>query len=108
MRIAICDDEQKIREMIAEKVQKRYPAADIHLFRDGEELVCEKKLLQGERYDILFLDIQMPGRDGMEVARWLRDREEKLVIIFVTGAEEYVFQAFDVGAFHYLVKPFSD
>ena len=58
--------------------------------------------------DILFLDIQMPGMDGMETAKMLRQDNENMILIFVTAAEEYVFQAFDVGAFHYLVKPFSD
>ncbi len=44
----------------------------------------------------------------METARILRQKNEKMVFIFVTAVEEYVFQAFDVAAFHYLVKPFSD
>ena len=46
--------------------------------------------------------------DGMETARILRQKNEKMVLIFVTAVEEYVFQAFDVAAFHYLVKPLSD
>ena len=50
----------------------------------------------------------MPGLDGMETAKVLRQDNENMILIFVTAAEEYVFQAFDVGAFHYLVKPFSD
>ena len=50
----------------------------------------------------------MPGMDGMETAKVLRQDNENMILIFVTAAEEYVFQAFDVGAFHYLVKPFSD
>ena len=44
----------------------------------------------------------------METARILRQKNERMVLIFVTAVEEYVFQAFDVAAFHYLVKPFSD
>lgn len=54
------------------------------------------------------LDIQMPGRNGMETARQLRRDSREMVIIFVSALEEFVFQAFDVGAFHYLVKPFDD
>ena len=50
----------------------------------------------------------MPGMDGMETAKVLRQDNEDMILIFVTAAEEYVFQAFDVGAFHYLVKPFSN
>ena len=65
-------------------------------------------LASGEKIDILFLDIQMDGRNGMETAGQLRENGADTIIIFVTAFEEYVFQAFDVGAFHYLVKPFSD
>ena len=50
----------------------------------------------------------MPGKDGMETARIVRRNNKDMILIFVTAVEEYVFQAFDVGAFHYLVKPFSD
>ena len=49
----------------------------------------------------------MPGKNGMETARALRKRGMDTILIFVTAIEEYVFQAFDVGAFHYLVKPFE-
>ena len=48
----------------------------------------------------------MPGMDGMETAKVLRQDNEDMILVFVTAAEAYVFQAFDVGAFHYLVKPF--
>ena len=103
MRIAICDDEKNIRELIASKVLKQYPEAEIVFFSSGEEL-----LLSDKHIDILFLDIQMAGRNGMETARELRKKGNKVIIIFVTAVEEYVFQAFDVGAFHYIVKPIED
>ena len=103
MRIAICDDEKNIRELIGNKVAKQYPEAEIVFFSSGEEL-----LLAGRQMDILFLDIQMSGRNGMEIARELRKEDKNLILIFVTAIENYVFQAFDVGAFHYIVKPIDD
>lgn len=103
MRIAICDDEKEIRALLAEKTAKLYPKADISLWRSGEELLSVRDMP-----DILLLDIQMQGRDGMETARELRKRDQAVIIIFVTALDDYVFQAFDVGAFHYLVKPFDD
>ena len=103
MRIAICDDEKNIRELLKNKIVKQYPDADIIFFSSGEEL-----LLSEEHMDILFLDIQMTGKNGMETARELRKKNKKVILIFVTAIEEYVFQAFDVGAFHYIVKPFDD
>ena len=103
MRIAICDDEKNIRELIANKVAKQYQDANIIFYNSGEEL-----LLSDEHIDILFLDIQMSGKNGMETARELRKKDKSVIIIFVTAAEEYVFQAFDVGAFHYIVKPINN
>jgi len=103
MRIAICDDEKNIRELIGNKVRKQYLEAEIVFFASGEEL-----LLSDMYIDILFLDIQMSGKNGMETARELRQKNKNTIIIFVTAIEEYVFQAFDVGAFHYIVKPIDD
>ena len=103
MRIAICDDEKNIRELIESKVRKQYPEAEIVFFSSGEEL-----LLSDMYIDILFLDIQMSGRNGIEIAKELRKNNRMMMIVFVTGMEDYVFQAFDVGAFHYIVKPIDD
>ena len=103
MQIAVCDDEKEIRDMFAEKIRKLYPKADLSLYQSGEEL-----LLSDQEPDILLLDIQMPGKNGMETAKELRQRNKTAILIFVTALDDFVFQAFDVGAFHYLVKPFDD
>lgn len=103
MHIAICDDEKIICELLGDKVRKQFPEAVIDFYSSGEEL-----LLTDKPIDILFLDIQMSGRNGMETARELRKKDKKTILIFVTAAEEYVFAAFDVGAFHYIVKPIDD
>ena len=103
MQIAVCDDEKEIRDMFANKIRRLYPAADLSLYQSGEEL-----LLSDGEPDILLLDIQMPGKNGMETAKELRGKNKKTIMIFVTALDDFVFQAFDVGAFHYLVKPFDD
>ena len=59
-------------------------------------------------FDIYFLDIQMGQPDGIEIAKRLRSYDEESIIIFITGVKEYVFEAFDVAALNYLVKPVSD
>lgn len=103
MRIGICDDEKEIRDLLAVKIKDMYPEANLCFYEDGRELLSEE-----EKPDILFLDIQMPGTNGIETARRLRSRNENIVLIFVTALEDYVYQAFDVEAFHYLIKPFTD
>ena len=86
MRIAICDDEKNIRELIGNKVAKQYPEADIIFFQSGEEL-----LLSDKHIDILFLDIQMSGKNGMETARELRKKDKSVILIFVTAVEDIVY-----------------
>ncbi|MDE7313787.1 MAG: LytTR family DNA-binding domain-containing protein [Eubacterium sp.] len=103
MRIAVCDDEKEIREILAEKVMQIYPDAVLLCYSSGEEL-----LLEDSQPDILLLDIQMAGKNGMETAREFRKTHKDTILVFVTALEEYVYQAFDVEAFHYLVKPFDD
>lgn len=103
MQIAICDDEQEISNMLEEKVKRLYPKSNVLLYSSGEEL-----LLSEDYPDIVLLDIQMIGKNGMETAREFRKNHKNTILIFITAFEEYVFQAFDVGAFHYLVKPFDD
>lgn len=102
MRIGICDDEKEIRKLLGSKVRKLYGEAEISFYPSGEALLAD------EIPDILLLDIQMSGLSGMEIARQLREGGNKVIIIFVTAIEEYVYEAFDVEALHYLVKPFTD
>lgn len=101
--MAICDDEKQIRDLVEQKIRRLCPGAEILQYASGEEMLSDQ-----EGADILFLDIQMSGSNGIETAKRLRKRKDKVMIIFITALEEYVFQAFDVGAFHYLLKPFSD
>lgn len=100
MRIAVVDDEILIRETIEELIKEREPACPVDSYGSGEEL-----LLAEDRYDIVFLDICLKGQNGIETAKRLRQRSEDTVLIFLTGTKDYVFQAFDVAAFHYLLKP---
>ena len=102
MNIAICDDESRVRTGIRNVLKEAFPGTEIREFVSGQELLEAA----GQDYlpDIVLMDIAMNGMDGMETARKLRERYQVL-LIFVTGVKEQVFQAFDVGAFHYLLKP---
>ncbi len=103
MRIAICDDEKVIREQIENLIKKCQKDSRIIQYASGEELLSAHM-----SFDLIFLDIYMKGLNGIDIARELRRRKEKFVLIFVTGAKEYVFDAFDVSAFHYLLKPIEE
>ena len=102
MKIAICDDEVRGRERIRTLLEKEFSQAQTQEFDSGTKLI--ESVEEGYRPDIVMLDIAMEGMDGMETARHLRELTDAL-LIFVTGVKEQVFQAFDVGAFHYLMKP---
>ncbi len=103
MNIAVVDDEEAIREQIGGFIKKWNPDFDISGFTTGEGLLAE-----GKDFDMIFLDIQMEGIGGIEAARTLRQSGVDAVVIFITGIREYVFEAFDVSAFHYLIKPIEE
>lgn len=107
IRIAICDDEaymlENIREMASDFFRRKNMETAILQFSNGEDLLnCDRPM------DILFLDIQMQGLDGMETARKLRSRGFKGFLIFTTVLKEMVFRSFEVGAYDYLVKPIRE
>lgn len=102
MNIAICDDEVRIREGIGHTIKGAFNYVSIREFSSGQELLAAVR--QEYMPDIVLLDIAMEGMDGMETARRLRELSD-MILIFVTGVKEQVFSAFDVGAFHYLLKP---
>jgi len=73
----------------------------------GEAATAREALALAEsvRYDVVFLDIEMPGMTGLEAARLVLDRPERPAVVFVTAHEHYAVDAFAVEAFDYLVKP---
>lgn len=109
VKIAICDDEKALCETLQQKIEilckNSGVVCQISAFDSGDKLLA----LPAEKVpDILFLDIQMPGKNGMQTAKELRNKNRNMILIFVTALSEYVYEAFDVNAFHYLVKPFDD
>ena len=107
IHIAICDDEKHmsdhIRAMASEFFRKKNREIQLRTFLSGEDL-----LNYDGQIDILFLDIQMNGMDGLETARKLRAGKFRGFLIFITVLKEMVFQSFEVQAYDYLVKPVDE
>lgn len=109
IKIAVCDDEKNIRSYICSLVRKQGVECEV-----TEYATAEDYFLAGADHDLLFLDIELKGpdssMDGMEMAKRIRGMEDikQPIIIFVTGYEKYVYDAFDVGAFQYLLKPIDE
>ena len=106
LSVAVCDDEmldccnlaKDIREILGEAGAPFI----VRQFSSGRDLINAI-----ENFDIIFLDIMMCGMDGMETAQFLRDKSFDKILVFISASRDYVFQAYDVEAFQYLVKPVS-
>ncbi|OAA90336.1 LytR/AlgR family response regulator transcription factor [Clostridium ljungdahlii] len=103
LNIAICDDEKSTRDYIKSLILSQKISCDVKEYISGKDLFKSKI-----RHDIIFLDIEMNNLDGITTAKKIRNSENELcrsILIFVTGFDRYVYDAFDVHAFHYLLKP---
>lgn len=109
-RFAICDDDQDyaryLEGLAAAWAQgagtalevERFPSAQAFLFRWEER----------RDFDVLLLDIEMDGMDGVELARAVRRENDDVQIVFVTGYTDYIAEGYEVSALHYLTKPVNE
>lgn len=106
LMIAVCDDEpamlKDIGALVGRYMKGRGVGYEAVFFTNGEQL-----LESGQSFDIVLLDICLGGMDGIETARKLRKDQKDCCLIFITALREYVFDAFDVEAAQYLIKPVS-
>lgn len=106
-RVAICDDSGAdaafVRELLEQWAQQRqidiqaevFPSAESFLFRYAED----------KAFDILLLDIEMGAMDGVTMAKRVRQDNEAVQIVFITGYSDYILEGYEVAALHYLMKP---
>ncbi|CAA7603103.1 Two component system, signal transduction response regulator [Acididesulfobacillus acetoxydans] len=106
IKIAICDDTAEDIVRLSGDLSTYDPSFEIVTYTNGETLI-EEFLDSGSSADILFLDIYMPGIDGIKTAQSLRGKRKDLKIIFVSSSQEHYPQAYEVFAFNYLLKPFD-
>ena len=104
LRIAVCDDDERVlgRTLDLLKHYERVPL-QVDGYLSGEAL-----LAAGKVYDILLLDIDMGGLDGIETARRIRAVDKEVKLIYITNYSDYTIFAFAVHAFAYLLKPVNE
>lgn len=104
MLVAICDDDsifcKALRSMLLDYKTQHRLHIDIYEFASGETL-----LQSGKAFDMIFLDYQMPGLDGLEVARALRRINIACSIVFVTSYPQFILESFEVQPYRFFVKP---
>ncbi len=107
IKFAICDDQPLMAQELASHLascmtEKQITAYSVSCFSGGRAL-----LERAGSFDVIFLDIQMEPPDGMETARLLRQQGDHSLLVFVTVLKELVFDAFQVEAYDYLLKPIN-
>lgn len=103
-RIMICDDEEGIRESLKLILQDNY---ELSTCNNGSE--CLDCLTQGQRFDLILLDIKMPHISGLDILKKIKEKDSNSKVIIVTGyrSSETATEAIRAGAVDYIVKPFS-
>lgn len=109
MRIAICDDDHRDLLQIASLLEsyRHESKAEITYasFQSAIELLVS---MENADYDVLLLDVVMPGVSGMQAAHEVRERNSRIQIIFLTSSSEYAVESYSVRAHYYLLKPVSE
>ncbi|MCD8118601.1 MAG: LytTR family DNA-binding domain-containing protein [Lachnospiraceae bacterium] len=105
LRIAVCDDSMIDREQLAKTLRACDSAAEPECYGSGKDLLAAAGKMPP--IDIAFLDIYMPGENGMEIAGSLRALSPTTGIVFVTTSPDHAVDAFSLDVLHYLVKPVS-
>lgn len=106
MKIAICEDNTIQQNILTTALDSyRTPAGEYvqyDVYHNGLDLLAS---INTHLYDVLLLDILMPGFTGIETAREIRESNEKIPIIFLTTSQEFAIESYRVHAFDYLMKP---
>lgn len=108
IKVAICDDEQihidKINSLLKDKISQYN--LNITSYNNGESIL--EVLKTQEHFDIIFLDIEIGEKSGLNVAEYLHENSIDSIIIFITSHVSYVSDTFRLGAFQFLIKPIND
>lgn len=106
MKIVILEDEKKISDTICEYIhrhfeEKKEALPSVTVFQNGYDLIENYSM----DIDVLFMDIQLPGLSGMETALKIRERDNNVIIVFVTNLAQYAIKGYEANAFDFILKP---
>ena len=106
--IAVCDDSKEYGEIVAEIIEmvakKNNIHCDISTYSSGTSLV---QAFKENNFNIIFLDMEMPGLNGIQIGLQIRELSKKPVIFYLTSHREYAYESYEVKAKNYLLKPIS-
>ena len=105
LQIAIVEDLQPDAQRLQALVRQELGAVECGIFPSGDAYLQQ---MPARKDDLVFLDICMEGTSGIETAQQLRRADPKVLIVFVTSSPEYVWDAFPVHPFDYLLKPYQE
>lgn len=107
LNIAVCDDEtleiEYLTRLTRQWAKVTETAVNIFSFPSAEAFLFEYE--ENKNFDIILLDIQMSGMNGINLAEKIRESDSGMQIVFITGFPDYIAKGYDVSALHYLIKP---
>lgn len=106
IRVAICDDDYKVvdelRQRTKECLMQQELIADIETYASGDFLIFD--IQEKQSYDLILLDIEMPRKNGLEIARMIKNLTPEALIIFITSHTEYAIDSYELSIFRYVPK----
>jgi Response regulator of the LytR/AlgR family len=104
MKILVADDQQRIVEDIIFELEDLLPGAKMIGTSEPENIIplCEK-----EKFDVVFIDIEMPGANGIDIAKKLLEMNNRLNVIYITGYDKYALDSYETVASAFLLKPIN-
>jgi len=108
LRIAICEDnmndQQLLKGAIKDWANARNVIVETSCYHDAEAFIAAQPNIA---FDLIFLDIEMGKMKGIELAEWIRQTDQSVLIVFLTSYSQYAVAGYEVNALHYLIKPLS-
>ena len=109
-QIGVCDDDEIVREQVL-RLLSGHPDCGkfrISVYRSGEELL--ESMEDGQRFDLLILDISLGVRSGVEIGRYIREtlRDNRVQILYISASTRHVLKLFDVRPLNFLIKPLNE